>query len=128
MKIYAYLREGSWGFIKHCTSQDIFAFTLKNRLCTEAAILNLDMVLGLHGKNWTTLFTLKKTNLFVFSKMNLLANLCCPWRSVAGIPISWQRAAHSSISNVKPAIVLPSTQAHLKQQLLKYNGNLNLKK
>ena len=43
MKIYAYLREGSWGFIKHCTSRDIFAFTLKNRLCTEAAILNLDI-------------------------------------------------------------------------------------
>ena len=45
MKIYVCLGEGSWGFIKHCTSRDIFAFTLKNRLCTEAAILNLDIFL-----------------------------------------------------------------------------------
>ena len=119
--IFVYLGEGSWGFTyNYCISCDIFAFTLK-RLKDFAqkrrfSILKGDLVLGLPTWNkWEDPVHFENTNLFVFNKINLLANLCCPWRSVAGIPISWQRAAHSSISNVKPAIVLSSTQAHLKQ-------------
>ena len=45
--IFVYLGEGSWGFTyNYCISCDIFAFTLKKRLCTEAAILNLKRWLG----------------------------------------------------------------------------------